>query len=369
MAAADIFKALGAALQTGVGTFGHLTEQEDAKKVRDRQLEIQQKNADRAHELDVRQLEGSEKDRQMRILMAAIEGAQPGAEISPELFKQAQEFGLENRFNTVKSGTLAPSGGSGGPFGVPANLPILQDRHTRAATLQEKGVMNDMRAEEEARDNRNIFQTWMKTEGAEADHDTRVAKAAGLGQQAPPMSAREQAEIRAKERAADQAFRLRELGIMYPPDRFGADGKVGGAGTSRTKVWDQNYNIIADNVRAKYSAELGSVSRAVAEGTAPPEALDTIRQRIDAETQQMMTSRFGERPVDTGDLINTIDQDAQQAQGYWNLYRIVKSPESQALLKAKGVDVKSYLEEVRRKADAEATDFNSRNTVTGTPRQ
>lgn len=353
---ADIFRALGAALQTGVGTYGAISAQEREQKLREEQLAMQKARDEQSATRDAQMLDGQEKDRRFRILMAALDGS-PGSQISADTAATAKEFGQEGRLQTLEQGSMRATGG-GSRF-MPAALPQVETQHLLKPTLQQQAAQEQLRGARDERDNANIWKTWMAGEGAEADYDTRLAKAESLGQKAPVVSMAEKRAEEDRVRAAENAQRIRELAIMYPPDRFGGRGGAAG-GAGKAKVWDQNYNIIADNVRAKYSAELGAMSRAVAEGTATPDVLEGIRQRIESEITSTMEGRFGSRPVDTSELILAIDRDAQQAQGYWNLFRQVRTPEAQAALRRQGVDVQAYLTEVKRKADAEAVEFNAR---------
>lgn len=106
MSSGNLFAALGAALQAGGRTFGVLSEDERQRKLQE------QERQDRLHQQSVVN-DRDQQDRQMRILQAAIENADPNQEASPEVYGLAKQFHQEGRFTdkpVAKDFTLPESG-------------------------------------------------------------------------------------------------------------------------------------------------------------------------------------------------------------------------------------------------------------------
>lgn len=368
MPSPNILAALGAALQTGGKTLGYLNEQEQEQKRREAEFKFRQEqaamdqgNRDRAFQLDQQQFDAAEKDRRFRILQAAIEGTAPNQVVNPELVDRSKEFGLDSQFTKTEAGSFTPAMPGMG-MGMGLAMPILKESYSRTPKLGETAALDAIASKRDAQDNASAFRNWMATEGANADFDTRAAKALSLGQEAPPLS--EKDRIAREDR--DWKRRQKELNIMYPADRFGPDRGIGGSGAKGpAQQWLTAYDRIEDNTRQKYGAELAAFAKAAAEGQeGAPERLAELQQRIGAEATAMMEQAFGPMPTSpnapaapdkTQEYITDIDEAVKDFGGDWLAFKKAALA-NQAKLRKEGVDVPAYVAAIRSRIARRPTD-------------
>lgn len=152
MGAPNILAAIGAALQQGVGTYGRLNELERERMLQERerqdrleQQRIAQMNADRQFGLQRQEFEAAEGERKRKRILDAIEGLSPNQRVSPEMFAQAKQAELQDRFS-VTPGVPTLNVQDGIPVDPTSTTPATtegQDTIIRRPTLKEQGELTE----------------------------------------------------------------------------------------------------------------------------------------------------------------------------------------------------------------------------------
>lgn len=291
-----IFEALGAALQRGGSTYTALKEQESQQAERQKQLDTENQFRQQQLQMQQEQQAAAQKERDQRVLLAAIEGVAPGKAVDPSLVAsiKAKAPELMSRIGTTKAGDMTPAAGYGLGMGMGGMVPSLEDSYTRNPSQKETFDAEDQELKKNDVERKNILRTHMTSpEHAKESFDQQVSESMANGLGTPPMSATE--NDRRKELENKQ--RMKELSIMYPPDRFGGKG---GAETpeGKLKLWLGAHNAIEDNVRQKYASELQAYSRADADGDPQAGAkLAAVHAKIAQETDALTTQMLGPNPL------------------------------------------------------------------------
>jgi len=352
--AGGIWAALGAALQQGGNTFGRLTQEENDQKriaeqqrIQQEQFGAQQQLQQQRHRLDVQQQAGQDKDREFRILNAALEGTAPHAEVSSDVFEKAKNFGMEGQFSVQQAGSMIP----GGMIGA---VPLMQQRITKNPTIEENAFLEDRKVKKESQDRLAGFQQHLASpEHGKEDFDTQTREAFSHGINNMPMGSKEFD----RRQGVEHGHRMSEIGAS----NLGRTGvKTPG------QKWLDNYNVIADNIRLGYGAELAAYAKAAAEGTTEGAqgALTALRTKIQQETDAKAQELLGPPPQhggadDAGQdadgeedptqaSIDFIDEDVKRFQGDYQQLK-QHAMQNQAQLRAKGIDVRAYIGAIRNK--------------------
>lgn len=303
MSAANIFAAIGAGLRTGANTVGALNEQERAEREREQARQDRLAEVAARTRIDQEQLELQRKnqasldqERKARQLAAAIEGVAPDDLVDESVVQQIHDTAPElmTRIATNKTLSAKPITGSLENLQVgPAQGGTTT--YTRKATLEEQGQKFRMSELQKQATAKGKFEAWMAGQGKSASYDDRVAMAAQFGVDAPPKTMK---DIQG-EKDYEHNLRMKELGVMYPPDRFGPDRTGAGGGNAQAKAWDLSYFKLADDVKALYMPQITALSKEAA--LAPDDksiqaALAELQRHITEETDARATKLLGPRP-------------------------------------------------------------------------
>lgn len=189
-----IWDAIGAALQKGSQTYSVLKA--DERDRNDRQRLVADERAYRQQQMQMQQEEmaAAQRERDNRVLSAAIEGINPNGQVDAGLVSQIQAKAPElmGRLNKQSAGTLSPLGGGGVAPGLGGAVMNFADTFTRNPTQKEMFVQEDRSIAANERDKENIFKTHMgSTEHAGESYDQQVQEALANGLNAPPLTSAE----------------------------------------------------------------------------------------------------------------------------------------------------------------------------------